>query len=70
MSSGCGTPDWRSIPTGCVAGCEGCRKEALSEKIFVSEEVQAQFIASEGLQAWLIIWEEIQASSIVVCSGV
>jgi len=29
-------PDWRVIP----AGCEGCRNEASSERIIVSEELQ------------------------------
>jgi len=43
--------DWRVILTGCEAAvCEGCRKEALSERI--------------------IVWDELQASSIFVLVGV
>jgi len=35
-----GTPDWRVILTGCeAAGCEGCRKKALSKRIIVWEEL-------------------------------
>jgi hypothetical protein len=42
-----------------VAECEDCRKEASSERIIVSEELQAQLIASEELQAQLIASEEL-----------
>jgi hypothetical protein len=36
-------PDWRVIPAECgVAECEGCKKEALSQRIIVWEELQAK----------------------------
>jgi hypothetical protein len=34
-----------------VAGCEECREEASSERIIISEELQARLISSEELQA-------------------
>jgi hypothetical protein len=37
-SCGRGIPDWRVIP----AGCEVCRKEILSQRIIISEELQAR----------------------------
>ena len=62
MSGGRGTPDCRVIPTGCeAAGYESCWKVISSERVIVSEELQAELIALEELQAWLIVWEEFWA---------
>jgi hypothetical protein len=47
-SCGRGTSDWRVIP----AGCELLRKEISSERIIVSEELQARLIVWEEFWAW------------------
>jgi hypothetical protein len=47
-SCGRGTSDWRVIP----ARCELFRKEISSERIIVSEELQARLIVWEGFWAW------------------
>jgi hypothetical protein len=60
-------PDWRVIPAGCeeagceAAGCKGCRKEASSQRILVSEELLAWLMSSEELHSQLIVCKELQA---------
>jgi hypothetical protein len=52
-------PDWRIIP----GGCEVCMKEISNERIIDLEELNVRSIASEELQACLVMWEELQARS-------
>jgi len=50
-----------------VAECDDCRKEASSERMIVSEELQAQLIALEELQAHFSASEELQAKLYLRC---
>jgi hypothetical protein len=47
-----------------VAGCKGCRKKALSERIIGSEELLAQLIPLDKLPSWLTFWAEFQVKLI------